>query len=632
MLSYIVGIPLILFLILYFYSFGSVLTKNSDSFTKNIVIGYIIYSFLLAIFIIPIQLLKMKWQYSLISFCIIIIGTISFTAFRLYKHKLNLFYGSFKIWIKSHYFLFVITIVLMLIYLLQYDLIWINNHLDDGYYLVKASTLPYVQNPYAMNYSTGIDWFSTTFDSYALSTIETESSIWIYLFHMDPVIYCRFFLNAFNYFLAACTVTWFSNEIIQYFDIKIKRDHIQYISTILLLFSFEYTIMQRTGLMIVQDAWQFSSAMWYGSSITRVMGAMWIISSFINKTEITFKEVLFAIVVSISLISKSAVALPVIILFGFSYLITFGFFTDSKIWKGISLSLIVISLLSGFILPNVESRNTVIINNILSNKYSLILWFFIIIFIVGLYQFKNITTKKISVILTLSLLLMIIPELNDFFENVSLYDFVAARALTTWVYTFIIYGGVIFFCLIQKYLIKYFKIIFTSLLVLFSAFSVLTTCFVYGNPLRTYYHIAQNYHLMPENTVLLSKKLNEFSKDTKLNVMAPEWVIDTGNRHALAVMLRTYAPNIKSISAIRRYGGTSEGDFKDFKNEDIDVYNTFCENPDYNNFVSLCEVLNKYPINCLVFNTDNFDSYYQQINFEYVDQVGPYYIYIKKTE
>ena len=92
MLSYIVGIPLILFLILYFYSFGSVLTKNSDSFTKNIVIGYIIYSFLLAIFIIPIQLLKMKWQYSLISFCIIIIGTISFTAFRLYKHKLNLFY------------------------------------------------------------------------------------------------------------------------------------------------------------------------------------------------------------------------------------------------------------------------------------------------------------------------------------------------------------------------------------------------------------------------------------------------------------------------------------------------------------------------------------------------------------
>ena len=514
MLSYIVGIPLILFLILYFYSFGSVLTKNSDSFAKNIVIGYIIYSFLLAILIIPIQLLKMKWQYSLISFFIIIIGTISFTAFGLYKYKLNLFYGSFKKWIKSHYFLFVITIVLMLIYLLQYDLIWINNHLDDGYYLVKASTLPYVQNPYAMNYSTGIDWFSTTFDSYALSTIETESSIWIYLFHMDPVIYCRFFLNAFNYFLAACTVTWFSNEIIQYFDIKIKRDHIQYISTILLLFSFEYTIMQRTGLMVVQDAWQFSSAMWYGSSITRVMGAMWIISSFINKTELTFKEVLFAIVVSVSLISKSAVALPVIILFGFSYLITFGFFTDSKIWKGISLSLIVISLLSGFILPNVESRNTVIINNVLSNKYSLILWFFIIIFFVGLYQFKNITTKKISVILTLSFLMMIIPELNDFFENLSLYDFVAARALTTWIYTFIIYGGVIFFCLIQKYLIKYFKIIFTSLLVLFSAFSVLTTCFVYGNPLRTYYHIAQNYHLMPENTVLLSKKLNELSKDT----------------------------------------------------------------------------------------------------------------------
>lgn len=631
MLSYIFGIPLILFFILYFSSFGTALTKSSDSFSKNIIIGYIIYSFLLAILIVPIQILKMKWQYALISFLIIFIGTLSFIIFKFYKYKLNNFNGSFNVWLKEHYFLFVITIVLMLIYLLQYDLIWINNHLDDGYYLVKAATLPYVQNPYSMNYSTGIDWFSTSFDPYALSTMETESSIWIYLFHIDPVIYCRFFLNAFNYFLTACTVTWFSNEIIQDFDIKIKKQNIQYISIILLLFSFEYTIMQRTGLLVVQDAWQFSSAMWYGSSITRVMGAMWILSSFINKTKITYKEVIFSIIISISLISKSAVALPVILIFGLSYLIAYGLFSDNKFWKIISIILIIIIIVAGFVLPNVESRNAVIINNIISNKFSIILWFFIIMFIVGLFQIKTNTTKKISVIFVLSFLMMILPEVNDFFENVSLYDFVAARCLTTWIYTFIIYGGIIFFCLIQKYFLKYFKSICISLVSLFTAFSVLTTCFVYGNPLRTYYHIAQNYHLMPENTVLLSKKLNELSKENKLNAMVPEWVIDTGNRHALSVMLRTYAPNVNSISAIRRFGGTNEGDFKDFKNEDIDVYNNFCVNPDYNSFIQLCEILNKYPINCLVFNSDIFDSYYQLIDFDYVDQVGPYYIYIKEA-
>ena len=90
-------------------------------------------------------------------------------------------------------------------------------------------------------------------------------------------------MNIFNYFLAVCTVDWFAAELNKRMAYRISKSMIQFCSMVLLIFAFEYTTLARTGLLMVQDSWQFSSAMWYGSSIPRVMGLLWLIVPFINR-------------------------------------------------------------------------------------------------------------------------------------------------------------------------------------------------------------------------------------------------------------------------------------------------------------------------------------------------------------
>ena len=78
--------------------------------------------------------------------------------------------------------------------------------------------------------------------------------------------------------LAVCTVHWFAAELNKKISYKISENKIQFCSMVLLIFAFEYTTLSKTGLLVVQDSWQFSSAMWYGSSVPRVMGLLWLIT------------------------------------------------------------------------------------------------------------------------------------------------------------------------------------------------------------------------------------------------------------------------------------------------------------------------------------------------------------------
>lgn len=531
---------------------------------------------------------------------------------------------------KKNYFLFVISFALIFVFLLQFDLIWINNHLDDGYYLVKIATLPYLENPFTTTYATGLPAAATSFDSYALSSYELEHSIYLYLLHMDPVVYCRIFLNAFNYFLAASTVSAFTESIFldkKYFNKKM----FQYFGMILLFFSFEYLYMQAKGLFIVQDAWQFSSAMWFGSSIPRVLGVMWIILLFVNIKEIGWKQIMGAGIISVVLISKSSIALPTVIITGVSFLIAYALTSEKQNIKfGILLIALLIAL--GVILPDNTVRNDLILSIFQSDFKSFLFVGCLLLAVLGsILFFGNKTVRRTMLTLFLSYLLIVVPEINDTFESVSMYDFVARRYQTTLIYTTVIIAFIFFMVLCLKYLKPLRKVLITASFLLLLAGAVLTTIPIYGNPLNTLNIMKNNSKIIPESTVELSEELERLAiENGELNVLCPEWVNVDNHRHALSVMLRTYAPNVNVVTALTRYSSVSEdNDFYGFNAEDQGAFTLFVSNPDNTNYYNLDAVLKEYPINCLVTTGRDFEQYAKNSGYRFVSKTNMYSIYLK---
>lgn len=632
MLDYIIGFLFFLISIVFFYFLGTALRKKTESFSLSLLVGYITYSFFIALFLIPIQVFHFSWNLAFEITIIIFLLSCAFIVYSIVKQKIIFTKSIFIELIKNNYFLFVISFALISIFLLQFDLIWINNHLDDGYYLVKIATLPYIENPFTTIYAAGLPAAPMVLDSYTLSSYELEHSIYLYLLHMDPVVYCRIFLNLINYFMAAATVSAFA-EVILSKKKDINKSIFQYFGMILLFFSFEYMYMQTKGLFTVQDGWQFGSAMWYGSSIPRVMGIMWIILLFINIKKIGWKQILGAGIISVVLISKSCIALPTLIITGISFLIAYAVTSEKKNIKfGILFMIFLIAV--GVVLPDSEIRNTLILDIFRSDFKSVLFIGSLALIILGsILFFRNRLVVRTLLTLFISYLLIIVPEINDTFEFVSIYDFVARRYQTTLIYSTIIVAFIFFIVLFLKYLKPkpLQKILISSSFLLLLCGAILTTIPVYGNPLNTLSIMKNNPKIIPESTAELSEELDRLSKEKgELNIICPDWVNVDNHRHSLSVMLRTYAPNINIVSALTRYSNISENSkFYGFNAEDQGAYTAFMSGPDEETYYNLNKVLNKYPINCLVFPSRDFEQYASNAGYQFVAKTNMYYIYLK---
>lgn len=627
MFDYLIGVIALIVCSSFLYLLGSSIRRNQDTFVINLIVGYISYSFCNAIVLIPIQILKLSWNLAFIYEILLMILSLLFIVYSYKKHSIKISLEKIKDIAKNNYFLVVITLLLFLIYLLQFDLIWINNHLDDGYYLTKIATLPYLDEPFSTSYATGLINQNLEFDTYLLSSYELENSIFLHILHIDPVIYCRVILNVFNYFLAASTVAALSQTLLLKFR-NLTIYHMQYFSVILLLFAFEYLVLQKLGIFVVQDSWQFSSAMWYGSSISRMLGLMWIFILFSSISKITLSEIGEVFVLCVVLISKSASALPILFIGGVS-LLTAYFFTNTKKTIWISCALMALLMILGVIIPgNLEINDSV--NNIfLANKRSIVIYGSLLIMVVAFVKYRKYKSIARSILaLIICFGLVVLPELNDSFELASQYYFVALRCISTILYTLVVLAYIFFLTLIKDSSSRIYKCVIGLSLGLFSIGAVVSTIPVYGNPLNTWKIMKDNPHIMPNSTVNLSKMLGQYKGDS-LNVLSPEWQTIDNHRHSLSVMLRVYAPNIISVSAIPRFGVSEGNEFSTYGAIEQNIFNEFSVSPSEYTYSQLKVLLEQYPINCLVFPNDCFEEYVLDSGFELYTISDMYYIYLK---
>lgn len=606
-------------LITFFYCLGSVIVSEENSLPYRFICGYLFYSFIIAIGGIVIQLLNLSWYLFFWYTILIIIALLIFILYRSKKEKIKIFLIGIKEFLKKYWFLFIISGILIVISLAYSEWIWLNNCLDDGFYLNKIATLPYIENPFITNASTGLVEIQNGFNSYIVNTGELEMSVYVFLLQVTPTVFTRIFLSGFNYFLFACCIYAFAEKIIKSTNIKCSEYTIQYIVSIILLFSFSWNFMVVKEILVVQDSWQFNTAMYYASSIVRTMGILIILVHFIENNKIRICDILLVVLISIVLVSKSTIALPIIFVTCIAYLIV-NFLFDDKYWKKISTIIILVLIgIIGLMIGGNDYIDELVRNLFLQNLKSYLVIGCLVVIILS-FSFRSQVINKVNVIMLVVIFLMESPIINNLFEKISVYDFVAARASTTYIYTFVIIAMIYVYLFINKF--KYSKKLIVPIYLVVTIMLSVVSLYSYnscnGKLLTSYKIMYNNRKIIPDSTIMLGKKLSDLADDAdeEINMIMPEGVLVDGHLHSVAIIIRSFAPEIKSISAIGRFKVSEGNDFSSFTSDDQAKLDAFITNPTEENKQNLKILLEEYPINCIVLPTAEDNEYLYEIGFE----------------
>lgn len=609
MWDYIGGFLFLLWMIALNYLFGYSVHKTHN-FSKNILTGYILYSFLIAIGFIGIELIGLPWKIALIYFFIVILSIVSFIIYAFKKYDLKICKTDIKKMVQENYFLIIVVLILLLISVFSFSIYWLNNHLDDGFYLARIARMPYTENTYDWNYPVNCD--SKQALSYKINTWELESSIYVYLLRLNVFAYSRIFLNFFNYLLLCCSVSLISNKLSKHLDFDDnKTKYLQYIACILIVFAINMDIASKVNFMHLMDHWQFVTAMYFGSSIPRTMGILWIILAFFDKEEIKLTDVFTLFIISVVLISKSSIALPIIIVTSVSVFVVVNFKLKFKN-LALIISLGILYIILGYVLPNVPNLEEPISNLYRQNMYTLP--FVVSAIVVCLsFVFRNKYINRINLILFLILELMLTPEINDVFENASIYNFVANRMFTTLMYTFYIVAFMYASCLIIYFFKKrYIRPIFVLATVVFTFGASITYNYGPSTILHSLNVIVHNRKMVPNSTLQLGNSLNEISnKEGTLRILSPDLAIIDAVYHPVATILSTVTDNTISISAIPRFNVDEEESISKFTQDEQTLFMHFNETKSVKDFEQCLSFIDEFGVNSFILtgDTTNCDQY-----------------------
>lgn len=635
---YIKGILFIIGYIFFNYLIGTALLPDSKSAPKRFVVGYICFAAIIAIGGIPIQLLNLTWNMFFIYFLIITIFFIIFSVYRIYKKKIKLFNGDFYGFIKQYWFLFFLTIILVILAATNLDWYWLNNCLDDGYYLNRMATLPFINQPFAVTPGTGLLGNVSFTNSYNYNVFELEASVYIYLLNILPTFFARFCLAFINYFLFACVSYCLFEKINNVGKFDLDKNVLQYLTLYIIIFSFNYDLCKSYNLHQLQDGWQNASAMYYGSSIVRSMGIMMLITPFIGKNKLKMKDIFSFGIISLVLMSKSSIALPVIVISALS-IICLILLKNSKTRK-VSLIFIVLIIGFSFVLGDNQGMAQVYRNQFFSNIKSIIILCSIILICITLFLYGKSILLEVCGYIALLFGLTLLEPINNIFEKFSIFNFVACRFLTG-IFIFVIMLAT--FCIAvfvkkimntakMKYYVKNTLAVTLSIVLFFSGL-LLQSNFSFRNLNNRIVTFKNNKYFAPQSVIVLGDCLENLAKEKneKLYAVMPEGIGVEGITYSLAISIRQFSPSTVSLSAYNRYPGTVEKEFQDYSADNQKVFDDFLVNKSRKNIRKFKEVLDKYPINCVI-TLNDFDNEMENLGMKKytgISYQNSYYIYYR---
>lgn len=620
--------------------FGRVVAKGKKSESYGLITGYLIYSILTAAGGMIIQIANLPWAAFAGYIAAIWMVMVIYIIYKQKKNPVGLFRNGIGQYVKDNWIIYGILAVLTGMLFFYYKGFWLGNHLDDGYYITKVATLPYTHIGYATNFSVGVA--NAGFDSYILGTWELEASVYVKMLGVKPTLYLRLFQSIFYYFFFLNLVKAFAENIFEKLKITIKTSMSQYPAIIALLFGCYYIFLTETSLLPLRDMFQFNTGMFLGASLTKTMGILLLLFYYVGADKLSWKMVQGVSVISIILMSKSTIAVPLILITACSYFIVslvLDYEKRGKIFVAVFLGFYVIM---AFILPGVSATQEQVYEDVLGILHSPVIIACIFIFLCS-FLLKEKVVNRLNCIMILIAALMLLPQVNDVFEVSSVYVFVSRRAFTTWVYTFVLLNSIYLCALLLKLKLNatVVKAGYAALGVVLSTVCILG--FKYSGDtlmpgdsmketnIRENLSVAiGNPHFIPNSTISLGKKLEQLSKDSnqQLYVASPEWVNIDQTTHALAVMLRTYAPDIVSVSASARYPVNNGSALENY---DQQTYARFAADPNEENTVVFEEAADEAGVNCIVVQSDNCAERLIEMGYELYglteDQV--YYVWYR---
>lgn len=632
MIDYFIGIVITFLSAFLFQLFGICLTKNKKSYAYSFVIGYIIYSFLVAVIGIPIQIFNLPWMVFFVYMIILLLGILLYIGITIRKKELVFSKDLLLDYIKHNWFLYVGAVIIICFSLTHLSTIWANNLTDDAYYLNRMATLPYTENPFQTDPSTGLPGMMGV-GYYSLNVFELEASFYIFITGIDPALYARLFLALLNYFIMLNSIQAFMQELL----VNGKSDSkLQYITVPVFL-----VFVMNSRLFIDTDTyWTIVTAAYFGSSLVKITCIFIALLPLLKFEKLTFKKVVLTICTCIVMFSKSTTALPTLFLLAVSYLLVLFCIRlkKEKVNKYLLLCLVLLIIVLGILLPNQPDSNELMINYIFNSTKNILI--LLPLAIIGLYAFKNINFLYLLVTMLLCVFIIICPEINDLYEISSQYSFVAERTrYSIWLFMIIV-GSISLIWFIINRINKFALGILSFFVTLSSFFGFCFTHYNNADFLNSVKVIYRNKYLMPNSTIELGKTLEEYYANTgnKLNVMMHAGVVVDNYAHFPAGILRTYSPHTNSIIAGIRISDTLENiysDFDGFSIEEYHNYENFVQTPNQETLENLDEILNKYPFNCIVGTnfSDEQTRLLSSIGYEkYQDVVDTnlvYNIYIK---
>lgn len=617
----------LLFVLLLYY-FGNSLNGGKKSVAHNLISGYLVYSFFIAVVGILMQLVNAPWEIFALYVGGLWCAIIGFSLYRHKKNGLSFCIMGIREYFVSNWYLYAISIFLIVMLAFYYAGFWLGNHLDDGYYITKVATLPYSEIGSNLNYSVGVE--NRGFNSYIVNTWELEASVYVKVLGVSATLYLRLFQAAFYYFLFVNLIQVFGELLVEKGILKLKRTTIQYGSVIVLLLSAYYLYLSNSGILKLRDMFHLNTGMFLGASMVKLFGVFFFVNTYIElrKKKSLVPIVAGVICVSTVLISKSAIALPVIAVVGSVVLIVWLVFDCEKKGKIIGITYLILYILAAIVIPNHKAIEQTVRGDVSNTLQSYIIVPCLIIFFCS-FILKNELIIRVNAITILSFSFILLPEINDLFEIFSVYGFVAGRAWTAIVYFFIILNMVYLILLLHKIVTR--ENIINMLFILCGFVFAGVSIWGFGsyggeilptNPKKAVNFkqclsvIKNNIYFAPDSTINLGKKLEELAGETEnqLCVVMPKLVSIDGTLHSLAVSIRSFAPDIISASAAERFPVNNGSKLEGYKQE---TYDAFAADPDDEKAKLFEKEINQIGANCVVFQNSGYDEWMKEMGYCY---------------
>lgn len=644
--DYIITIIFYLLFGFFYYILGlSLSRKHKFQETTMVLIGFFVHTSILAIVGILFQIMGIEWKLFFYLSLLWLIVCVLFSLYCIKKYNIKLFEKGILEFIKKYWFFIVLIIIFVLCLLSNMGRLWADNLTDDGYYLVRIANLPYAKNSMLVDNISGLN--GTGMGTYALNTWELEMSVYLAISNVLPTIFIRFGLSVFNFVLICCGMHSFVANLCKILQKEVKENNYQYYCFIIIPAFFMMNLFSQSLLGIhLEDTWKNTSALYYGSSLVRMLGPLILMNYALTINKIKLKDVLEVIIISIVLISRSTTAIPLIFLIGIAFIIVYLIKNNNKL---LCIGTIFLIIAVSFLVKNNPSLYNYTFDRVMNNLVSILTLIIASAYIILCMIKKNYQYLQYIVFLLIMYLLVLIEPINNVYENLSIYEFVSGRTL----YSLYFLG---YICLITIIMVNLFekinstKKIIAILSIICLSFSVVLTQHLYDDVVTvnmeqskndTIKHslsvAKENMSLTPDSTINVGKKLHELEKISthRLKVITTfDWQIIDGYAHYPALTYRAYAPDIYNYTSIFRTLGENVKTGEYTWNEHALICE-FANNPNNYTYKKVNNILKEKDFDCIVSSNGQLGQYLEDSGYQLYDSiidnnnVNAYYIYAK---